>query len=383
MASRPDIVHILYSGVGGEAGVVFPLAQAASAHSRQHAIFFGIEPAAQANIRQCEALDIRWHGVQKQQGIDRRAQQEVTRLLLQIRPAAVIVHTLGTLPACLQARRQLRNLKIIAVEHHSNALKNAKRWLLSLFALWRADRVVYLTENYRKQVASKLRWLFRARAKKTVVINNSLNLALYQRANPTGNHRFLFGMQGRMVDGKDFPTLLRALVPANENNPRPIHLELVGDGPLRPALEALAKSLRVEQHVTFCGMLSSQDLIARMQSWHAYAHASMGETMSIAIMEAKACGLPIIATSAPGVTEFFNHGHNGLVVPQGDFRQVADAVRELQRNDDLRRSLGQNARHEAESRYSSTQAWQAYADLIESKTTNASVAINAIHQLPI
>lgn len=383
MASSPDIVHILYSGVGGEAGVVFPLAQAAAGSSRQHAIFFGIEPAAEANIRQCEALGIQWHGVQKQQGLDHAAQKEITRLLLQIRPVAVIVHTLGTLPACLKARKHLPNLKIIAVEHHSNTLKNSKRWLLSLFALWRADRVVYLTEKYRNQVAAKLRWLFAARAKRTTVISNSLNLSLYTVAIPPSDNPFVFGMQGRMVDGKDFPTLLRALASANDGNPHPLHLELVGDGPRRAELEALAKSLNVEKHVTFCGMLSSRDLISRMGQWNAYVHASMGETMSIAIMEAKACGLPIIATEAPGVSEFFQHGQNGLLVPQGDFKQVAQSLLKLQSSPDLRLSLGCRARAEAEACYASSHAWQSYFQLIEAKTTIPSITINAVHQVPV
>lgn len=383
MASPPDIVHILYSGVGGEAGVVFPLAQAAAGSSRQHAIFFGIEPAAEANIRQCQALGIQWHGVQKKQGLDHEAQREITRLLLKIRPVGVIVHTLGTLPACLKARKHLPNLKIIAVEHHSNTLKNAKRWLLSLFALWRADRVVYLTEKYREQVAAKLRWLFKARARRTVVISNSLNLDLYNVASPSCGNSFVFGMQGRMVDGKDFPTLLRALASANDHNPHPLHLELVGDGPRRAELEALAKSLNVGKHVTFFGMLSSQDLISRMEKWHAYVHASMGETMSIAIMEAKACGLPIIATEAPGVSEFFQHGQNGLLVPQGDAMGVARSLLKLQRNPDLRLSLGGSARAEAEDCYASSLAWQSYFQLIEAKSIIPSITINAIHQVPV
>ena len=379
MGLPPDIVHILYAGVGGEAGVVFPLAEAASGRSRQHVIFFGIEPVAQANIRQCEALGIQWHGVQKQKGCDRQAQQEITRLLLKIRPTGVIVHTLGTLPACLKARRQLRDLKIIAVEHHSNTLKNAKRWLLSLFALLRADRVVYLTEKYREQVATKLRWFFKARAQRTVVISNSLNLSLYKTASPANNDRFVFGMQGRMVDGKDFPTLLRALGPANERNPHPIHLELVGDGPRRFELERLAKTLNVEKYVTFCGMLNSRDLISRMEQWHAYVHASMGETMSIAIMEAKACGLPIIATEAPGVSEFFQNGHNGILVSQGDFEQVAMELSKLQQNPDLSRSLGRNARAEAELCYSSGIAWQSFEELINPRPCS-DFAFNVVQQ---
>lgn len=383
MASLPSIVHILYAGVGGEAGVVFPLASAAAAQSRQHAIFYGIEPVAEANIRRCEELNITWHGVRKSPGLDQRSQQEITRLLLEIKPVAVIVHTLGTLPACLKAKRKLPRLRIIAVEHHSNALKSTKRWLLSFIALWRADRVVYLTEAYRQEVADKLRSLFSLRSRRTIVIGNSLNLAHYQPATTRAQDRFVFGMQGRMVEGKDFAILLRALVTVSEQCPVPLHLELIGDGPLRLDLEALALELGIADRVTFCGMLSTSDLIARMRKWHAYVHASLGETMSIAIMEAKACGLAIIATEAPGVSGFFQNGHNGLVVPAGDAHALAQHLCELQRRPELRQCLGEAARLEAEDCYSSREAWQAYAQLFVEPEISPLLPLESIHQLPV
>ncbi len=363
MPSLPNVVHVLYSGVGGEAGVVFPLAKAGASQANQHAIFYGIEPLAQANIDTCHALGMQHYGVLKQPGLDLAAQAAITNQIVELQPSMVIVHTLSTLPAVLRAKRRVPGMRVVAVEHHPNVLKCKKRWLLGLLALYRADHTVYLTETYRREIAQKYGPLYRLRALRTHVIGNSLDLSAYPLSQPDPTKPFTVGMQGRMVEAKDFPTLLRALQLANQNNANPMHLALAGDGPLRPQIEALATELNITHQITFHGMLTAAELIQQMSTWSAYAHSTNGETMSISIMEAKACGLPMVVSDAPGVTNFFHHGENGLVAKKGDAQALATALVKLQSDPSLRTKLSANARHEAQLRYSSEQAWAAYASL--------------------
>jgi glycosyltransferase involved in cell wall biosynthesis len=269
-------------------------------------------------------------------------------------------------------------LRIIAVEHHCNALKSARQWLLSAAILWRTDRVVYLTGTYRDEVKRKLGPLFRPR--NTGIIPNGLDLDACVPRNPA-NAEFTAGMQGRMVDGKDFPTLLRAVALANAGGGPRIRLELAGDGPRRPELEALTDSLGIRSLVTFTGLLDHAALLQRVAGWHAYAHASMGETMSIAIMEAKACALPIVASDAPGISPFFKDGENGLLVPPGNAAAMAAALQRLASAPDLCARLGMAARREAEERYSAARAWKSYRQVLfpsaaETLTTPATAPVS-------
>lgn len=356
MDSLPKIVHILYSGAGGQAGVCFPLIKAAGGDSVHALAFYGVEPVADINVQRCEELGIAWRGWIKQPGLSLGPQREMADWIVSQKADAVIAHSPAVLYACKRAKKRLPHLRIIAVEHHCNALKSARQWLLSAAILWRTDGVVYLTEAYRDEVKRKLGPLFRA--KNTSIIPNGLDLDACSVSSPA-NAVFTAGMQGRMVDGKDFPTLLRAIALANDGGPS-IHLELAGDGPRRAELEALTDSLGIRARVTFTGLLDHAALLRRVAGWHAYAHASMGETMSIAIMEAKACGLPIVASDAPGISPFFNDGKNGLLVPPSDPAAMAAALRRLAADAALCTRLGMAARQEAEERYSARRAWQSY-----------------------
>ena len=79
------------------------------------------------------------------------------------------------------------------------------------------------------------------------------------------------------------------------------------------------------------------------------------------------------------MSEFFQNGHNGILVSQGDFEQVAMGLRKLQQNPELSRSLGRNARAEAELCYSSGIAWQSFEELINPRPCS-DFAFNVVQQ---
>lgn len=353
------VVHILYSGVGGQGGVVFPLAAAARGSAESFAIFYGVEPMAEANIRRCEALGLTWRAWQKQPGFDLRQQREMAAWIAELDADAVIAHNLAVLPACLMARRKRPGLRIMAVEHHCNALKGRQRWILSALAPWIAHSTVYLTESYRDEVRAKLGWKLRRSG--TAVIPNALDLDAYPQASPPPGKPFTIGMQGRMVDGKDFSTLIRAIALANSMPGPPLRLELAGDGPRRAECEALAASLGVTDAVHFTGLLDHPGLIRVMSGWNVYAHSSDGETMSIAIMEARACGLPVIASDAPGVAPYVRPEVDGLLAPTRDAAAFAAAFRRLADSPDVCTRMAAASRSLAAAEYSADRAWRAYS----------------------
>ena len=114
---------------------------------------------------------------------------------------------------------------------------------------------------------------------------------------------------GRLIREKNVDVLLRALVPVREEIPD-LRALIVGDGPERPALEALARDLGLAGAVTFTGFLPDYDsVIAAMKASRVFVLPSTREGFGIAALEAMACGLPVVTADHPG------NAARDLVVP--------------------------------------------------------------------
>ncbi|MFH1724161.1 MAG: glycosyltransferase [Elusimicrobiota bacterium] len=125
------------------------------------------------------------------------------------------------------------------------------------------------------------------------------------------------------VPHKDQATLIRSLPSVLKALPK-ARLLLVGDGPLRTELEALARSLGVESAVRFAGHQS--DPAPWLSCLDVYVQSSWGEGMGSVLLEAMACGVPIVATTAGGIPEVIEHGRSGLLVPPRDPERMAGAI---------------------------------------------------------
>ena len=105
---------------------------------------------------------------------------------------------------------------------------------------------------------------------------------------------------GRLIREKNVDLLLRALAAVREEVPD-LRALIVGDGPERPALEALARDLGLDESVTFTGFLPDYDsVIAAMKASRVFVLPSTREGFGIAALEAMACGLPVVTVDHPG-----------------------------------------------------------------------------------
>ena len=147
---------------------------------------------------------------------------------------------------------------------------------------------------------------------------------------------------------KDQPTLVRGFARAAADLPD-VDLLMVGDGPLRPDLEALARALRVSQRVNFLGVRT--DIPDLMRAADAFALTSLSEAASLTLLEALASGLPAVATAVGGNPEIVRHEKEGLLFPRGDVSGCADAIRRLFRDAELSARLGAAGRARAVERY--------------------------------
>lgn len=130
-------------------------------------------------------------------------------------------------------------------------------------------------------------------------------------------------MVARMEPPKDQPLLLRAWAAALAQNPN-LHLVLVGDGPARAQLEKLATDLDIRANVTFTGI--RKDISALMSMADFFLLITVMEGLPLAIVEAAAASLPVIASIAGGIPEAINDRVTGFLVPPGDQAKLVEAI---------------------------------------------------------
>lgn len=153
---------------------------------------------------------------------------------------------------------------------------------------------------------------------------------------------------GQIVRGKGVDVLLESLA----RIAAPFEGVILGDGPQRPACEALARRLGLATRVRFAGFVPQ----AAIAPWYREATVAVmsslwPEPFGAAGLEAMRCGLPVVAFDAGGIREWLLDGVNGFLVPWMDRLAFAARVEQLLLDKDLARRLGANARRLAEDRF--------------------------------
>lgn len=157
------------------------------------------------------------------------------------------------------------------------------------------------------------------------------------------------GYVGRLSTEKHPALFLRAAALVHARMPQ-TRFVIVGDGPLREALETLAVSLSIRQAVTFAGECT--DMPARYRSLDLLLLTSWHEGTPLAVLEAMACGVPVIATDVGGVPELVVSGTTGWLSPAGDEAQMAARAVELLGTPDAMRRFAAAARERARTGFS-------------------------------
>lgn len=155
---------------------------------------------------------------------------------------------------------------------------------------------------------------------------------------------------GRLAAEKGVPVLLRSLI-ALKREGHEFHLTLLGDGPERAALEAEVEAQGLEQMVHFGGFASQETVRSTLQASDVFILPSFAEGVPVSLMEAMACGVPVIGTNVGGVTELIEHGVSGLVVAPSDEVALKNAIFSYLSNPALRESVKQAARKVVESQF--------------------------------
>jgi colanic acid/amylovoran biosynthesis glycosyltransferase len=155
---------------------------------------------------------------------------------------------------------------------------------------------------------------------------------------------------GRLSPEKGFDVLITALSHLKSMGV-PQRLIIIGDGPLRPSLEATAMDAGVAELTEFTGELSPREVRAHLQQADLFCLPSFSEGLPISIMEAMAIGVPVVTTWIAGIPELAEAGVTAVTVPPSNTKALAEALRGLTADEPLRLRLASAARARVEEQH--------------------------------
>ncbi len=161
----------------------------------------------------------------------------------------------------------------------------------------------------------------------------------FEKGDPAFEERIL--TVGGLDDRKGVDVVIRAFSMVGNTDAK---LVIVGGGPLRGRLEALANDLGIGQRVEFTGPLITDDVIAQMNRARAMIIASRMDTSPNVVSEAHAVGIPVVGSRAGGIPDMIEDGVDGFLFDVDDARQAATAMTKLLNDEALARKQGATGR---------------------------------------
>jgi glycosyltransferase involved in cell wall biosynthesis len=174
----------------------------------------------------------------------------------------------------------------------------------------------------------------------------------------------------RLVEKKGIPILIEACRLLRDRGVS-FRCDIVGKGGLRPQLQSLIKQRGLQKHVFLLGPHSQLEVLERYRSAHLYVLPCIvgsdgnREGLPVSIVEALACGLPVVTTPVTGIPEVVRDRHNGLLVRPGDAQSLAEAIESLIRDTHLYEKLRSNARPSVASRFDRRRTVEALYGLLQ------------------
>lgn len=267
-----------------------------------------------------------------------------------------VVHILLPMSGAIVAIKAAKalNLKIVAHSHSQpenlfmdmpKVIRPILNSLWNKYLTWiygKAESLIYPSE-----LARSLLFKLSDKNQPSTVVSNGINLKEFQpldigdfheRFNlPNDKVKLLF--VGRLYPEKSIDTLIKAIphiIKEHENT----HLMIVGAGHQRTKLEKLVKELDLGKHITFLGLVSDEDKIHAYNASDIFVLPSLAELEGMVVLEAMACGKPIIISDAEMSASRFFVDNNGFLFKKEDHQDLAQQVLKLITDADLRKKMG-------------------------------------------
>ncbi len=254
-----------------------------------------------------------------------------------LRPDVVHTHNVApTIQAALPAR--LAGARSVVSTRHSlvappyNRAEEIKYGVMAAFC----DSIAGICEV----TCNNLRGAPMAHREKIVRVYNGATAVERVPFDALGKRGFTLVFVGRLAAVKNLQTLIRAVAIAVRQVPG-LEFWVVGDGPVRVALESLAAELGVETSIRFWGQrLDTAQFFAAAD---AFAMSSVSEGLPMSLLQAMSVGVPAVTTDVGGMAEVVRLSGGGLLAPVGDFEAMAEAIVKLATDAALRSELSRKA----------------------------------------
>jgi glycosyltransferase involved in cell wall biosynthesis len=358
----PDITFVLWSGdLGGAQSLTAELASAMRRRGLRVSVVFVTrsEPLSQ----HLESLDVPFAAL----GLSRgravlRHPRKIARLVEEMGGDCALVISSGYLAAALRVGGY--GGAILAVEHGTilqvEGLPFVRRLIRRLdraSGLWACDSEIAVSEFVRGVLVR------RRHVEPLLCIQNGVDLERFRPASAdparARSDELVVGCAARLVPGKGVADLLRglALGPGSER----VVVQVAGEGPERPALEALAAALGLDERARFLGYVPDMPAFWRSCDVASVPTRELVESFSIAAVEAMACAIPVIATRRGALPDVVVDGVTGTLVDAGDVDGLGAAIGAYASEPALRQAHGAAARERCEELYGIERTAAAYA----------------------
>lgn len=266
-------------------------------------------------------------------------------IVKQYQPDIIHVNTLPFLTS-LQAIAVARRMRIPGILHVHGVI-GMRNWLLDTAqrtfirtvlrkAFHDATLIICLTKSDSLEVQR-----LGCPHEKIRIIPNGVDIEKFKPSNRRLDDLIFWG--GRFIPQKGLEYLIEAFALITKERPK-AKLMMTGNGPLFPKIYGLVKRYKLEKNVLFRGYVARNTMPDLLGVASVYVLPSLKEGMPYALLEAMACGLPVIGSNIPGVNDVIVNGENGLLVPPRDPKALAEAILTLLNDVKMRKKLGQNAR---------------------------------------
>ena len=361
--ARRLVVHVTQSlGWGGLERVVYDLATRVDPERYRAAVISLSDELGRAEQFAAAGVTV---AVESQRGLDAALPFRLARRFRAMNADLVVAHNFGRFFYAGPAAR-LAGVPAMYSEHSNTRPDERALWLAQPRLTRLAAAVVAVSETVRGQMIAG-QGLPPERIK---VVPNGIDLSPYRQDSDARQARLALGLPadarvighvGRLVPVKHQALLLAAFARLAPEDPK-AHLVLAGDGPLRDDLAADASRRGISSRVHLLGR--RDDIPEVLAAMDVFCLCSHSEGLPLAIVEAMAAGLPVVATETAG-RDLVLHGKTGFLTPAGDAAALASRLAAVLTDEPGRRGMGEAGRLLARERYSVEVMAAAYADVFD------------------
>jgi glycosyltransferase involved in cell wall biosynthesis len=292
---------------------------------------------------------------------DIKALLKLYQIIYREKPDIVHTHT-AKAGAIGRIAAWLAGVPIIIHTFHGHVFHDyfgkVKTWLFIQFEQWLAKIttcIIVISRSQKYDIVTKFRI---SNKKKVITIPLGLELErfllidkdTFHLKNELGISRneFLIGIVGRIVPIKNHELLLKVIKLLREQQ-LPVHLCIVGDGELRNELIQSAREKNISNYTHFTGWRLDMEKI--YSGMDLLALSSLNEGTPVAIIEAMASQVPVVATAVGGVPDLISDGETGLLSAPNDANDLAEKIRQILVNPEMTTKIIKKARESVEKNY--------------------------------